>query len=87
MVVAVIWDDFNVLAFNAFRYALGRKTYVTAEVSDILIRRQDDLDPHVQDMIAEEIEIAIKRNRAGMPCDVDEWQKLLNVLNGIEDGR
>jgi len=70
--------DFNNLAFYAFRYALGRRTYCTADVSDLLIKYADKIDG--KSKYCAEIQDAIDRDDAGMDCDVKAWVKCLNKL-------
>jgi len=70
--------DFNDLAFYAFRYALGRKSYCTADVSNLLIKYAQEL--YHPEKYVNEINIAIKSDDAGMDCDVAGWVKCRNKL-------
>lgn len=74
--------DLNTLYFCAFRYALGRMTYIVSTVTDILIRAAEDgtLDEMNRDLMAREIKRALDADKAGMLSDQVEWQKLLKVL-------
>ncbi len=73
-------DEFNTLAFYAFRYALGRMTYAVGDVVDILIKNIKKIDPYNQLLMIKEIIIAVETGHAGMKCDIAEWNKLLWVL-------
>ena len=63
----------------AFRYALGRKTYVVLEVTDVLIDQWDKLKPTFRKKIKQEIVTAIEDDDAGMDMDIEEWGKILKL--------
>ena len=63
----------------AFRYALGRRSGAVIEVSDYLINNWSMLAEHTKDQIVHEIEGAMKRNEAGMDCDIKQWQRILSL--------
>lgn len=63
------------ILFYAFRYALGRRTYVTATVAECLIDKLVELSPKTRNMIINEIHTAIEEGRAGMlSVDVPIWE-------------
>lgn len=64
----------------AFRYALGRQTYVVSDVVETIIRNWDELSSNVQRRIKMEIEEAISKNMAGHEMDVKEWKKILKCI-------
>jgi len=68
----------NIL-FYAFRYALGRMSYVTQEVSDEIIKQWDNIPLGVQKIIQQEVRQAIDNGEAGMKCDVDSWKRILKL--------
>ena len=72
----------NIL-FYAFRYALGRKTYVVSDVVECLINNWDNLKEHTQERIIMEIKSAISKDNAGTECDVKEWNKILKIKNNV----
>lgn len=78
--------DLNTLYFCAFRYALGRMTYIVSTVTDLLIKAAKDgtLDEVNRDLMAREIKRALDAGEVGMPCDQLEWQRLLNVLKVLK---
>lgn len=76
-------DEFNDLAICAFRYALGRRTYITAVVSDLLIKYYKELTESSKLTIAKDIYRAFETNNYGMEMDKEEWEKLLKI---IQDG-
>jgi len=76
--------DEDILLFCAFRYALGRKTYVVGTIVDILKNNWNSISPSQRKLYKEEIRDAITNNRAGMDMDVDEWNKILALEDGEE---
>jgi hypothetical protein len=67
------------MLLSAFRYALGRRTYITMETAEWLIRYWGILPDNWQSQIQQDIERAIARGDAGMQCDVREWQRVLEL--------
>lgn len=63
--------------FYAFRYALGRMTYVVNDVVNLLINHKDVLTDSHKHLVQKEIKKSIEINQAGMDCDVKEWRKVL----------
>jgi len=68
----VVVDD-GVL-FCAFRYALGRMTYVVFEVCEAIKQNADHIQPKLRHKMVEEITEAIEKGAAGMDCDVEHWK-------------
>ncbi len=80
-VTSILRDNhFNTLAFCAFRYALGRKSYICSDIVDILIENMDRIDRKHINLIIDEIDGAIENNNAGMDCDKKEWSRLRDAL-------
>lgn len=63
----------------AFRYALGRRTYVVEECCDWLVKYWDCLPVQWQKQIHEDIKHAIRYDMAGAEMDVDSWSKILEL--------
>jgi hypothetical protein len=61
----------------SFRYALGRQTYATSDMSNIIVKYWDDLREAEQKLIVKEIEQAIVENKAGWDIDIKSWQCVL----------
>lgn len=74
-------DEFNTLAFYAFRYALGRMTYAVGDVCGILIKNKDKIDIYNKELMIKEIKYAIKNKHAGWECDVKDWVKVMEELS------
>lgn len=64
----------------AFRYALGRMTYVVDSVASEIERQAHRLPRKDLIRYANEIVIAIKDKHAGMDMDVKRWSQLRNNL-------
>lgn len=70
---------------SAFRYSLGRKTYVSEETSKAIGMNLANLCSDEKDLIVREIEEAIEKNQAGMDCDVEHWKELRDKI--LKDDR
>jgi len=76
-------DDY-IMLFCAFRYALGRQTYVVGVVADRLIKAYPRLTQDQRDMFVRDINDAYKQHGLGAVCDEREW---LNVRNLYDENR
>jgi len=70
-------SELDGILFYAFRYALGRKSISVSFVSGVLRKYWKELKLTTRATIKEEIQQAIKENRAGDECDRTEWELLL----------
>lgn len=83
-----IYIDFNdcnqdILLFCAFRYALGRQTYVVGAIADIIKANWNHMPQSRRDMFRKEIEEAIEKGYAGsVNIDVPEWLSILHMVDG-----
>ena len=77
-------QDLNDLMWCAFRYALGRMTYVPATIAAIIVENIDHLNKTTRESIVRDIDKALIDDQAGMKCDSEEWKivkhKLLSCL-------
>lgn len=73
-------DDLNTLSFAAFRYALGRKSYIVEMVAHSLSRNAKHIRKDIKTRMCEDILRAIDNNEAGMECDIIEWRKVLEAF-------
>jgi hypothetical protein len=67
----------DAFALYAFRYSIGRMTYITGFCVEMLLSRWTLLTASMQQQIQDEIRKAIADGRAGMECDISEWGRLL----------
>lgn len=84
----------DLMAIAAFRYCLGRKSYIVEDCGDWLIQQWDEIRPNAQHVIERDLREAIQRDDEhrrnwagtdhaplGMDMDRAVW---LNVLAMIE---
>jgi hypothetical protein len=69
--------DLQMILLSAFRYSLGRTTYMSNVCVEWLIKWWDILPEDYKRQIHDDINHAIKFNMAGHECDVEQWKKLL----------
>lgn len=74
------------MLFWAFRYALGRTSYTTDDVSTELIRHWQELRPTTQERIVFEIKEAIESNMAGHDCYIARWKAVVKHHEEKTDG-
>ena len=72
--------DEEIVLGCAFRYALGRMTYVVGSVASEIERRAHELPIAQCARLIREINEAIDNNSAGMQMDVDRWRRCREVL-------
>ena len=70
----------RLIAIAAFRYALGRMTYMPSHVVDWLIANRAQLSAADRELMLREIDEAADLQRLGMDCDVATWSRLRNAL-------
>ena len=71
------WGFHNLMVLAAFRYCLGRRSYIVGSCVYWLMEWWDEIDQNTKMLILEETQDAINKNHAGDKCDTDDWQKLL----------
>lgn len=69
----------------AFRYALGRRTYVVSEVSDALIENWHRISEKSRDIIVEEINVAMETEKAGDGMDIDSWRRVVLLQQAVRN--
>lgn len=72
-----VLDDLMTLA--AFRYCLGRKTYIVSHCVDYLRKHWDQIPINTKALICKEIEKAFETKSYGMEMDKKEWQRILDL--------
>jgi hypothetical protein len=72
--------DQDILLFCAFRYALGRQTYVVGSIAKILRDNWSGLSKDRRVFYKKEIREAVEMGFAGSPViDVPEWKSILEL--------
>ncbi len=69
----------EVILMFSFRYALGRKSMASVTVVDEVVSNWRKLSIEMKEQIKREITEAILHKKAGMQCDVDQWQRVLDL--------
>jgi len=69
---------------SAFRYALGRSTYVVSDTATALKEAAELLPRSQRQQIIDEIEMAIESDRAGMAMDIAVWRELQEFFRDLE---
>lgn len=70
-------EDFNTSIFCAFRYSLGRMTYISSTMTELILKYWSNINRRTRYTMIEEIKDAIDKDQAGMMCDVDQWSRIL----------
>lgn len=84
----VAGSELRSMLLCAFRYALGRRTYITSECHDWLVKYWDIMAIYHK-QIHDDIKHAIEHDIAGDKCDVESWKKILALpaaLNQSNEG-
>ena len=72
--------DPEIILSCAFRYALGRKTYIVGTVVNEIVNNWDAIHKETRKRLQKEIkEYKEKFGDLGMECDEKEWQKILDL--------
>ena len=77
-------DDDRLILIAAFRYALGRMTYMPSVVAGAIESCWPELTEHDRRLIRNEINEAIERGHIGMQCDAATWGRVLKLPAGAE---
>jgi hypothetical protein len=83
--IKIDFNDVNqdILLFSAFRYALGRRTYVVGAICEIIRANWDHMPESRKAMFKKEIREAISTDCAGSKTiDVPEWERILTLDGG-----
>lgn len=72
------WGLHDLMVTAAHRYCLGRQSYIVSECVEWLLEHWDSFHPSTRKLIRDETREAIRNGRAGMECDVDEWERFLS---------
>ena len=70
-------DDDVLILIAAFRYALGRATYITDTVASFILHNWDQLNDNEKKLIVREILDAKDRGEVGQDCDWHSWKRIL----------
>jgi hypothetical protein len=75
-------DDDRLVLICAFRYALGRMTYVVGVVVEIIHKNWDKFDDSTKGLFSREIlEHQRMFNSLGHDCDTRDWMSIVDRYN------
>lgn len=80
-------DDFNDLIVCAFRYALGRRTYIVHTITEIIKTNLSALDSRTIEVMLRDIEHQHEYEKVGIEkafgddCDRERWMEVETLLN------
>ena len=80
MTISIQNDEFGDLMVCAFRYALGRKTYITSTIAELILKYYLLLDDNDCEVIIRDIKKAFEANNYGMEMDRVSWEQVLTKL-------
>jgi len=69
----------------AFRYALGRRTYIVDIIANEVKNNWDELPEYMRTLVHKEINEAISGGYIGDDCDRESWEAILNLPKSKED--
>lgn len=85
----------GIMAIAAFRYCLGRRTYIVRDCVDWLVLVWNDIDERDRSIIQRDLEEAfeehegrslygdaLKGSRLGDECDVSQWMRVRALYRG-----
>lgn len=92
--IEISYRDADILFHSAFRYALGRMTYIVSDMAQLIWDNWAQIPKHSQSLIIKELTDAIATHegqaaegqefkRLGMDMDYDVWKTLHERLNGL----
>ena len=74
--------DTQLLYIAAFRYALGRQSYIVPTIANVIMESRDLLTDETAALMVQEIN---ECNYLGMEIDAQVWVGLAKFLSGGED--
>lgn len=76
------------MIISALRYALGRRTYITAETSEFIVENKDIIDGRMKQVMLSDLKHYLEKRNAGFitddKCDYMVWENLYNWLSELE---
>ena len=79
-------EDVGAVLICAVRYGLGRRTYITKLISDVIIPIVPQMNNKNLCVMERDI-VEQERFGYGDECDKDEWMKLLDTLKAEREQR
>lgn len=81
IIMKIITDEQDILICCAFRYALGRRTYVVSAIVDYILKNWENFSPYRQEMFQKEIiDYEKAYGNLGQSVDKEQWYKILKKV-------
>lgn len=72
--------DMQIVIMGAFRYALGRMTYVVSSTCNVIEATRAEMPTGQLKMMVNEIIVAGEEGKLGMQMDEDRWEQCRAML-------
>lgn len=72
--------DFSILVVCAFRYCLGRQTYMPSLFTSIVRNELGKIDTNTLNLMCREITAEEARGCLGADCDIDTWHSFRVIM-------
>lgn len=79
--------DLKDIVISALRYSLGRKTYITGQTADFIIKNPSLIDKRVKKVMIKDLEEYFAYRDCYYnddDCDYASWLRLYKFLEGLE---
>lgn len=80
-------EDIDHMIFSAFRYAMGRRSYIVSTTVDFIMNNLDLVPKKFRNLMIDEITMGENEEyfyRLGDECDKKQWLKLREFLKQAE---
>ena len=78
-------DSEELIYFGAFRYALGRRTYMPGVVSEEIMKHASEFSPRAKDIFIKEVTDCLSGGWYGDGCDKVTWEKFLTFWKNYQE--
>lgn len=79
--------DLKDIVISALRYSLGRKTYITGQTSDFIMKHPELIDARVKNVMLRDLEEYFAYRDCYYnddECDYQSWLRLYKFLEGLK---
>lgn len=78
-------NDHRLITLCAFRYGLGRKTYIVSQLIDWILHKWEEIPDDVRGLMVLEVNRALEKDAAGDECDRQMWKMFLDFAKNYKD--
>lgn len=76
-------NDYDVLFYAAFSYALGRMTYIVQDVAELCINNLDKIHQNTKNAMVRRIDYYSSKGLIGTPIDEEQWFNLKKAILNV----